>query len=93
MGLGIGTAYRLGEILKSSMGREQATKGWNHFYGVVHPSRKHLKNGGVLGWMKWLKNGAEKAFIFHAVIPTLYPFLVTVLFVKLKCLYIQYACI
>ena len=27
-----------------------------------------------LGWMKWLKNGARKAFIFHAVVPTLYPF-------------------
>ena len=27
--------------------------------------------GGGLGWMKWLKNGAEKGFIFHAIIPAL----------------------
>ena len=24
--------------------------------------------GGGLGWMKWLKNGAEKGFISHAII-------------------------
>ena len=42
--------------------------------GGVDPSRHHEKIGGGLGWMKWLKNGARKAFIFHAVVPTLYPF-------------------
>ena len=35
--------------------------------------------------MKWLKNRAERSFIFPAIIPALY------LFVKLKYLYIQYA--
>ena len=44
----------------------------------------------ILGRMKWLKNGAEKGFIFHAIIPALYPFLVKILLVKLKNLYIQY---
>ena len=34
----------------------------------------HLEIGGGIGWMKWLKNAAEKGFIFHAVIPALYPF-------------------
>ena len=29
---------------------------------------------GGLCWIKLLKNGAEKGFIFHAVIPVLYPF-------------------
>ena len=29
---------------------------------------------GRLGWMKWLKNGAEKGFIFQAIIPALYLF-------------------
>ena len=29
---------------------------------------------GRLGWMKWFKNGAEKGFIFHAIIPALYLF-------------------
>ena len=34
----------------------------------------HLAIGRGLGWMKWLKNGAEKGFIFHAIFPALYPF-------------------
>ena len=29
---------------------------------------------GGLGWIKWLKNGARKGFIFHAIIPALYRF-------------------
>ena len=40
--------------------------------------------------MKWLENGVGKSFMFHAIIPTL-SFLVKILFVKLKYLYIQYA--
>ena len=44
----------------------------------------------ILGRMKWLKNGAEKGFIFHAIIPALYPFLVKILLAKLKNLFIQY---
>ena len=30
--------------------------------------------GGGLGEMKWIKNGEGKGFIFHAIIPALYPF-------------------
>ena len=30
--------------------------------------------GGGLGWIKLLKNGAGKGFIFHAIISALYPF-------------------
>ena len=44
----------------------------------------------IVGRMKPLKNGAEKGFIFHAIIPALYPFLVKILLAKLKNLYIQY---
>ena len=51
MGLGIGRAYRLGEILKSSMGGT-SYKGMESFYGAVDSSRKHLKIGGGLGWIK-----------------------------------------
>ena len=39
--------------------------------------------------MKWLKNEAEKGFIFYAVFPAL-SFLVKTLLAKLKNLYIQY---
>ena len=39
------------------------------------PSKdNHLAIGGGLGWIKWLKNWAEKGFIFHAIFPALYPF-------------------
>ena len=34
----------------------------------------NLAIGGGLGWMDSLKNGAGKRFIFHAIIPALYPF-------------------
>ena len=48
----------------------------------------------TIGWgldsIKLLKNGAEKGFIFHAIIPVLYP--LKILLVKLKkYLYTQYA--
>ena len=43
--------------------------------------------------MKWLKNGEGKSFIFHEIIPVLFPFLVKILFVLLTYLYIQYALI
>ena len=29
--------------------------------------------GGGMKYMKWLKNGAKKGFIFHAIVPALYP--------------------
>ena len=58
-----------GEILKSSYGIE-ATKGWDHFLlgelTLKTPGKDFdLAIRGGLGWMKWLKNGTEKGFIFH----------------------------
>ena len=41
----------------------------------------NLATGGGVDWTKWLKNGAGKVFIFHAIISTL---LVKILLVKLK---------
>ena len=54
-------------------------KGLEHFlwqeFSLDTPSKDfYLAIGGGLGWMKWLKNAAEKGFIFHAVIPAMYPF-------------------
>ena len=37
----------------------------------------HSAIWGGLGWIKWLKNATEKGYIFHAIIPALYPFKVT----------------
>ena len=52
------------ETLKLSNG-EQATKGWDHFYGGIWPLKAQSKDFnlaivGGLGWMKCLKNGAGK---------------------------------
>ena len=49
-------------------------RGLGPFFIVgVDPLRHHVKIhsaiGGGLGWMKWLKNAAEKGFIFHATFP------------------------
>ena len=33
----------------------------------------NLTIGGNLGWMKWLKKLGSEKFIFHAIIPSLYP--------------------
>ena len=43
--------------------------------GEVLASRHHvdLTIGGGLGWMKWLKKWDREKFIFHAIIPALYP--------------------
>ena len=35
---------------------------------LTHQVKIFVISGG-LGWMKWLQNGAEKGFIFHAIIP------------------------
>ena len=89
--MGLGRAYRLGDILKSSMvvpPLVRAQRDGTIFGGALDLSRDRLKIGGGLGWMKWLKNGVGKSFIFHAVSQTM-SFLVKVLLVKLKCLYIQ----
>ena len=53
-------------------------KGMGPFYGpfyVFTPCKDFdLAIGGGIGWLKWLKNGAGKGFIFHAIIPASYPF-------------------
>ena len=72
----LGGLYGLGEILKSSFGG-QDTLGWNSLW--VEWSHKtpckHFKFGIGRGMkcMKCLKQGAGKGFIFHAIIPVLYP--------------------
>ena len=62
-----------GEILKSSFVR-QVTKRWGHFlWGELTleaPCTNFILTiGGGLGWVKWLKNGVAKGFIFDAVTP------------------------
>ena len=44
--MGLGRAYRLGGGFKVIIWG-QATKGWDHFYGGVDPSRPHVK---ILIW-------------------------------------------
>ena len=68
--MGLGRAYRLGDILTSSMvvpPLVRAQRDGTIFGGALDLSRDRLKIGGGLGWMKWLKNGVGKSFIFHAV--------------------------
>ena len=76
--MGLGGTYRLGEDFKSSY-EGQTTKGWLgpvYCLGPLKTTSKdfHLAIGDGLGWIKWLKNGAEKGFIFQAVFYALYPF-------------------
>ena len=57
----------------------QATKGWDHFHGESWPLKASCKDfnlaiSGGLGWMKWLKNGTGKDFIFHTITLALYHF-------------------
>ena len=47
-----------------------------------------LAIGQRLDWAKWIKNRVEKGFVFHAIIPALYNY---ILLVKLKNLYTQHA--
>ena len=75
--MGLGKTYRLGGDFKVIIWGE-STKNWEHFsWGelTLKTANKdfHLAVGGRLGWMKWSKNRAEKGFIFHAIIPALYP--------------------
>ena len=65
-----------GDILKS-LYWDQATKGSDQFlWGNLIPrDTKFLISQLEEGYsMKWLKHGAGKGFIFHAVILALYPF-------------------
>ena len=54
-------------ILKLS-NEGQATKGWDYFYGRSWPLNTPCEDFNLaivgLGWMKWLKNGAEKCLYF-----------------------------
>ena len=84
----------VGWILKLS-NDGQVTKGWDHFYGGSWPFKTPCKDFdlaivGGLGWMKWLKNGQGNVYISCNYSYTI-SFLVKILLVKLKYLYIQYA--
>ena len=73
--IGLGRAYRLGwEILKLSYGR-QFTKGWDHFYGrsfgLKTPCKFDNRRRARLDEM--VKKWDREKFIFHAIIPALYP--------------------
>ena len=74
--MGFGGAYRLGGGFKS-LYWDQATKESDQFlWGNLIPQDtkiliSQLEEGCS---MKWLKNGAGKGFIFHAVILALYLF-------------------
>ena len=77
--MGLGGAYNIGwrQILKSSYDG-QAAKGWDYFLLGESPLKAPCKyfNFAIIGGMKcmnWFKNGAGKGFIFHAIIPLLYP--------------------
>ena len=66
--IALGRVYRLRFILRLSYGG-QATKILDHFYGKPWPLKTSCKDfnfaiGRGLGWMKWLKNGAEKSLYF-----------------------------
>ena len=85
MFIGLGRAYRLGDILKLSNG-EQATKRWDHFYGGSWPLKTPCKDFNLAivvgpGWMKWLKTGAGKSLYFMQFSCTI-SFLVKILLVK-----------
>ena len=92
--VGLGRAYRLGGILNLS-NRGQGTKGWDHFYEGSWPLKTPCKDFnlaivGGLSWMKWLKMGQRNVYISCNYSCTI-SFLVNILLVKLKYLYIQHA--
>ena len=77
--MGLGGTYGCGEILKSSFWGSNPQRVATIFYWgswpLEAPSKDfHLAIGRGLVWMKCLKNGAEKGFIFHATYPALCPF-------------------
>ena len=74
----LGGVYRLKKDFKVIIWGEPQRSG-TIFYGeswpIERPSKYfRLAIGGGLGWMKLLKNGVGKGFIFHAIITALYPF-------------------
>ena len=87
----IGGCFTLGLMIRSW----QAKKEWDHFYGESWSLKAPCKDSnlaivGGLGWMKWLKMGQGKVYISCNYSCTI-SFLVKILLVKLKYLYIQYA--
>ena len=72
----------------------QGKKGSDHFYGGSSPLKTcrdfNLAIVGGLDWMKWLKMGQGRVYISCNYSCTI-SFLVKILLVKLKYLYIQYA--
>ena len=78
----LGGAYRLegggGGFLNHHMAGKPQRVGTIFYGGSWHQETLsknfHLAIGGGLGWIKWLINGAEKGFIFHAIISALYHF-------------------
>ena len=84
--MGLGGTYRLGGDFKVIIWREVRGKASHKrlgpfFIGRVDeltldaPSKDfNLAIGGGAGWIKWLKTGAGKGFIFHAIFPALYLF-------------------
>ena len=92
--MGLGTAYRLGgdfEVIKWG-GKPQ--RDGTIFMGEADPSRHHVKiliwQLWELGWMKWLKMGQGNVYISCNYSFTI-SFLVYILLVKLKYIYVQYA--
>ena len=76
------------------VGGEGGEKGWEHFYVGSWPLKTPCKDFNLaivrgLGWMKWLKKDRE-VFISCNYSCTI-SFLVKILLVNLKKLYIQYA--
>ena len=73
----------------------QTIKGCDHFLWRSRTLETPCKDfnlviGEDLGRVKWLKIGVGKGFIFHVIIPAIYP-IGEILFVKLNNLYIQHA--
>ena len=91
----LGGTWRFGEDFEVIIWRARHKGLGSFFIEEVDRSRHHVKNlaiKGGLDWMKWLKNGAEKDFIFHAIFLALcISFLVKMLLAKLKNLCIYYA--
>ena len=91
--LGLGRTYRLGGdfkvVIRVVSHKEMGPFLWGKLTSWNTIKNLNLVIEGGLGWMKWLKKGVEKGFIFHTIIPALYPFRWK--FYCLKNFYIQYA--
>ena len=75
--MGLGGVYRLEADLKVIMWGTSC-EGMGLFLLGESPLKAPCKYfdfaiGGGMKCMNWLKNGSGKGFIFHAIIPILYP--------------------